>query len=378
VADRLQQKFRVPADRIGVHYEMIDPATLAKPVEAGAAEALRKKYNIPADAAIVAACGTCDLRKGADLFAPVMARLRERWRGSRPVHGRWIGKNEDRNITRILEQDARRLGVSDHITYTGELKDPHALLALSDVFCLLSREDPFPLAMLEAAALEKPLVCFAQSGGAEEFAAMGVGVAVPYLDVAAMAEACAALLADPGRSSELGRRGAECVKSRFSVEAIAPKLWNGLQEFLRAPRREAATPYRDASVADLFRTWNLAEAPERNYVRLHLERHEGFARARAKVAEGKKGEALGLLLATVRTIIDCGDRVALVEGLAEAGEEMMAIDPTKARYFLQQAESMAAGASARIEFIAARQPGVPRRVRVLAKAEVAQAVKTAA
>lgn len=367
VADRLQQKFCLPADRISLHYEMIDPARLATAAPSIQAAGLRRQFGIPEDALTVTACGTCDLRKGADLFAPLIATLRQRWQGDRPLHGLWIGKSSDRNMQAILTQDIRRLGLQHHLTFTGELADPQGLLATSDVFCLMSREDPFPLAMLEAAALAKPVVCFAGSGGAGEFAAFGGGSAVPYLDIPAMVETCLGLLRDPARRAEMGRRGAESVRIHFTVDAIAPGLWREIEGFLRSPSAPFAARMRDQGTADIYRTWNLAEAPEREEVNLLLERHDVFMRARARAAEGKPGEAIGLLLGVVRTTIAANRPVALIEALAEVSEELAAIDPAKARQLLMQAESMAAKSGARIEF---RPAGTnargPRRARVLA------------
>ena len=77
--------------------------------------------------------------------------------------------------------------MTDAVHFVGELENPHPLLNACDLFCLPSREDPFPLVMLEAGALGKPMVCFDGAGGAKEFAARGAGIVVPYLDVPAMA-----------------------------------------------------------------------------------------------------------------------------------------------------------------------------------------------
>ena len=362
VAERLEQIFRIPPERIGVHYEMIDP-TPRGPVESAAA--LRQKYGIPAEALVVAACGTCDLRKGADLFVQLAAALQRRWTGERPLHYLWIGKSVDGNLDRILRHDARRSGLSQ-LTFTGEVENPSGLLSLCEVFCLVSREDPFPLAMLEAAALAKPVVCFERAGGAVEFAALGGGVAVPFLDVGAMAEACDGLLRDPDRRAAMGRHGAESVQNNFTVETVAPALWREIEQFLASPAPAPEARVRQASFAEIFLTWNLAEAPDREYVRLHLARHEEFARARARVAEGKPGEAMPILLAAVRAVIKGDVPVALLEALAEVSEELAPLDAGKARYFLAQAESLAAKGSARIEFRPASPTArAPRRVRVL-------------
>jgi glycosyltransferase involved in cell wall biosynthesis len=70
-------------------------------------------------------------------------------------------------------------------------------------------------------------VCFQKSGGAEEFLANGGGVAVPYLDVEAMAAAAARYLAEPdvlARDSRVAREIGGSVTAGEQVRKIATEL----------------------------------------------------------------------------------------------------------------------------------------------------------
>ena len=71
-------------------------------------------------------------------------------------------------------------------------------IAAFDVFSLVSREDAFPLAFMEAAAVGVPTVCFdgAVEGGCE-FVEADAGRVVPYLDLDAMAERVLEFLRGP-------------------------------------------------------------------------------------------------------------------------------------------------------------------------------------
>lgn len=53
---------------------------------------------------------------------------------------------------------------------------------------MISREDPYPLVNLEVAALAKPIICFRNSGGSQEFVENDAGFIVSYLDVEKMAD----------------------------------------------------------------------------------------------------------------------------------------------------------------------------------------------
>lgn len=52
-----------------------------------------------------------------------------------------------------------------------------------DVFALNSREDSFPLVMLEASACCLPVFCFADSGGDPEFVTEDSGLVARYHDI---------------------------------------------------------------------------------------------------------------------------------------------------------------------------------------------------
>jgi glycosyltransferase involved in cell wall biosynthesis len=98
------------------------------------------------------------------------------------------------------------VGPSDHI---GEhLMD-------SDILLSCSREEPLGLTLMEALALERPVVASAV-GGIPEIVRQGdTGLLVPPEDPAAVAEAVRALLAHPGAAREMARRGRRDVASRF-------------------------------------------------------------------------------------------------------------------------------------------------------------------
>ena len=115
--------------------------------------------------------GVADRRKGIDLFietASKVQKLREH------VYFTWIGSFLD-NETKQLTQLHYKNEDSVNLIFTGEV--PHSLLNLLpfDLFFLSSREDPYPLVVLEAAALEIPSACFDGSGGTVDFVANGCG-----------------------------------------------------------------------------------------------------------------------------------------------------------------------------------------------------------
>ena len=82
---------------------------------------------------------------------------------------------------------------------------------------LTSREDPYPVVCLEKAALEKPIVCFANAGGASAFVEEDHGFVVPYLDGPAMADRIVPLIDSADRRRTMGTAARRKATERHDV-----------------------------------------------------------------------------------------------------------------------------------------------------------------
>jgi glycosyltransferase involved in cell wall biosynthesis len=117
-----------------------------------------------------------------------------------------------------LEQDlhthAARLGISDHVHFTGVRPDVLLLLPAFDVFALSSRFEGLPIALLEALASGLPCVATTAGGIPEVIEDGREGFLVAPGDVEAMGARLAQLIEDPAQRVEMGRaaaaRGARC------------------------------------------------------------------------------------------------------------------------------------------------------------------------
>jgi glycosyltransferase involved in cell wall biosynthesis len=131
-------------------------------------------------------------RKGTDLFVDVAHAFGKKFSGDYVFT--WVGFMPDEMKTRLQEEIAR-LGLNDRVRFAGEVSDSKKYLARADIFLLTSREDPYPLVMLEAALLAKPIIYFSGSGGADDFV-NDAEVAAPPFDTEVMAEKIVALVSD--------------------------------------------------------------------------------------------------------------------------------------------------------------------------------------
>lgn len=194
-----------PAQRIDV---------LTSPVDVERVTSIARREpssSTGAETSTVVACGTADVRKGVDLWLEAAAEVR-RLAPERDVRFVWVGPRAWPPLSDRIEQ----LGLNGVVHVTGEVADPYPLIAQGDVFTLSSRMDPFPLVVLEAMALGRPVVAFDAGGVTEQLGR--AGVLVPPEDPAAMAEAVVALLRADVERARLGQLAEQRVTSRYGIE----------------------------------------------------------------------------------------------------------------------------------------------------------------
>jgi glycosyltransferase involved in cell wall biosynthesis len=192
-------------------------------------EAVRAELGIPPDAFVVGGSGTVEWRKGVDWFLQLASRLTARqpdfyfvWVGGKSAHS-------DLEFNQI-EHDFLRLDLKERVIFTGVQKNPHKFFRALDLFALTSREDPFPLACLEAASLGKPIICFEKAGGMPEFVEDDAGAVVPYGDLEAFGEKIIYFYENPEELEKAGQAAHEKVNTAFSLEKSCAALEKILSE----------------------------------------------------------------------------------------------------------------------------------------------------
>lgn len=133
-----------------------------------------------------------------------------------------------------LEAQAERLGVREHIHFTGLLSRDEVVYEMQncDCFVLTSRYETFGVVLIEALALGKPVIA-TRSGGPEDIVNSSNGHLIPVDDASALASAMQSILAEPNRFSAAELRQA-CLE-RYGPEPIAQELIGVYQSALRNP-----------------------------------------------------------------------------------------------------------------------------------------------
>ena len=172
VKKHLLNNLKVPEEKISLLHYYIPGKETTSPVQAN-----------PEEAFIVGAVGTTDWRKSPDLFILIAqlvfkkdpsANIKFRWKGA-------PGKGVD--ILR-LRYDLKHAQLEGKVEFLVSSDEVTAFYASLDLLLLTSREDPYPLVILEAADAAVPAICFKSAGGAPEFVeSSSGGCAIDYLDI---------------------------------------------------------------------------------------------------------------------------------------------------------------------------------------------------
>lgn len=140
-----------------------------------------------------------------------------------------IAGNDEEGLTPHLLDRAQQRGVRDHVEFIGPVygEAKNELLAKAALFVLTSTSENFGNAVLEALAMETPVVLSKDVGLAEEVVRADAGIVGM--------EGVAALLAGRARREEMGKNGRALVESRFAWPRVAQEMENAYCS-IRSPR----------------------------------------------------------------------------------------------------------------------------------------------
>ncbi|MGZ8528178.1 MAG: glycosyltransferase [Candidatus Limnocylindrales bacterium] len=118
-----------------------------------------------------------------------------------------------------LEALAERLGVRDRVHLAGFIRDVRPVIASADALVLASYREGLARSIMEALALEVPVIASTARGN-RELVGPDSGIVVPVGDPRALAAAMDRLIDDPEESRRMGARGRARMIERFDVQAV--------------------------------------------------------------------------------------------------------------------------------------------------------------
>jgi glycosyltransferase involved in cell wall biosynthesis len=128
---------------------------------------------------------------------------------------------------------------ANRVVFHGFVTDPYVRIQGFDLFCLPSRSDNFPVALMEAMLAGLPVVATEVGGIPELVTGSGCGAIVSARSPEALASAIVAILKTPSEHrTALGARGERFVRQRCAIEVTAGAL--GRLYLKAAARRRSA------------------------------------------------------------------------------------------------------------------------------------------
>jgi len=174
----------------------------------------RSKLGLPPDVPVIAGVGRLNPQKNFSLFLEVAAALAPRFPTLRFL---LAGEGPEEAV---LREKASQLGLVDRIVFSGYVADTRQVYAASDILLMPSRFEGLPMTLLEAMAMNLPVVASRLDGIAEVIEDGKEGCLVDPGNPTGFAEHCAALLENPSKSSELAANARAKIEARFSVERM--------------------------------------------------------------------------------------------------------------------------------------------------------------
>lgn len=153
---------------------------------------------------VVGGCGTVDWRKGVDLFIVVANQLFIKYPSAK-ITFRWLGASPGIELER-LNYEIRKCKLENKVFFEFSSTKLDEFYSSIDVFLLPSKEDPYPLVILEAAKFKVPSICFDLVCGSKDFIVnSNGGIVVPFLDIVSTVETIISLYNNPQNRNKLGK-----------------------------------------------------------------------------------------------------------------------------------------------------------------------------
>jgi glycosyltransferase involved in cell wall biosynthesis len=179
----------------------------------GRATELRGRLGLPADATVIGAVGRLNAEKDyPNFFEAARILLAERPDLYFVIAGK--GPQEE-----ALRAQLGSMGLTERVRLLGHFHDTREVYDALDVYVLSSTREGLPNTVLEAMAMEVPIVATDVDGVSEAVTHGREALLVPAADSQRLAGSIRSLLVDPAQADRLCRAARERVTSEFSFAA---------------------------------------------------------------------------------------------------------------------------------------------------------------
>jgi glycosyltransferase involved in cell wall biosynthesis len=218
VADVMASRLHVPRDRLEVIPRGRDPVRLGRRTPERHAR-VRAGLGVPPETALLVAVARQEHQKGLDALLEALPDVLGQVPGVRLVVA-----GRDGNQTPRLRETVRRLGLDRTVAFLGPRDDVADLLCAADTVVIPSRWEGLSNVLIEAMALEAPVVASDLPTLADAVSDGETAILVPPAAPAPLATAIVATLADPAAARLRAQRARERFLGNFTVDRVADAM----------------------------------------------------------------------------------------------------------------------------------------------------------
>lgn len=215
-ADQLSRVGVQPERLVVCHNSIVRPS----PITEDQRSVLRQKLNLVNGERVVLSVGRLSREKGHTDLVAALAVLRELDPELR-LKLIIIGEGPTRAQ---VERVAQQAGLTDRVTFLGQISDVQPYYAIADALALPSHSEGSPNVLLEAMAAGIPVVASAVGGVPEIAVDESSALLVPARDTQKFARALYRVLTDTELAQRLGEAAIARVEDEFSPESYARML----------------------------------------------------------------------------------------------------------------------------------------------------------
>ncbi len=155
-----------------------------------------------------------------------------------------IGPQEPEKKDRIDLADAvKRYGIAEKVLYLGERSDINELFLLMDVFVLPSYREGLGISLLEAQAMERPVVATNIRGCREAVENGKTGILVPKKQPQELAKAVMRILSDGNLAKEMGKMGRKRAAKEFDERLVFDRIEKEYNRLIKNKLKNVSTGF---------------------------------------------------------------------------------------------------------------------------------------
>ena len=232
VSDFLKKKiineYKIPPEKVVRIYNGIESDYFRSDSVRIKRSNIKHEFNLEKDCKIIGSIGRLAPKKGFEYLIQAIPGVLKTYPEIKVLI---VGDGPLKAELRVLSE---KLGVKDNVIFTGFRTDIKDILNAIDIFIMPSLVEGFPMVVLEAMAMGKPIIATRIDGIKEQIIDSETGLLVSPCDADALAKSIIHLFGNRKFRNMLGVNARKLVEKKFSIEKMIANVETTYQDLLES------------------------------------------------------------------------------------------------------------------------------------------------